>query len=104
MDMLRNMLGNNEFSFLQLDESKHLPSPLCEKLEISKDLSTFLRPVALPPYMSAWELDVTNGSVPDYSLELVGGKSFFFYLGFTDRECCLFGFNVAFNIFSVISR
>ena len=60
-----------KFSFHQLDESKHLPSPLCEKMEISKDFSSFLRPVALPPYMSAWELDVTNGSVPDYSLELV---------------------------------
>ena len=54
-----------------MDENRHLPSPLCEKFEISKDLSLFSKPAVLPAYMSAWELDVTNGSVRDYSLELV---------------------------------
>ncbi|XP_052280965.1 uncharacterized protein LOC127878479 [Dreissena polymorpha] len=62
----------------KLGEDKHLPSPLCEKQEVTRNprevthnpLEVPLCSVLLPPYMSAWNVDSFGSSLNDYSLEL----------------------------------
>ncbi|XP_060575335.1 uncharacterized protein LOC132732834 isoform X2 [Ruditapes philippinarum] len=59
----------------RLNEDKTLPSPFCEKLELSTDVNIInRRSVLLPTYMSAWDFEVSNGSLQDYSLELLKNR------------------------------
>ncbi|XP_053398172.1 inositol 1,4,5-triphosphate receptor associated 2-like [Mercenaria mercenaria] len=59
----------------RLNEDKNLPSPFCEKLELSTDVNYLnRRSVLLPTYMSAWDFEVSNGSLQDYSLELLKNR------------------------------
>ncbi|WAR08164.1 KASH5-like protein, partial [Mya arenaria] len=58
----------------RLNEDRHLPSPLCEKVELSHSTRLTGRSALLPTYMSAWEMDVSGSSMQDYSLEMLKSR------------------------------
>ncbi|KAL4233552.1 hypothetical protein ACF0H5_008232 [Mactra antiquata] len=55
----------------RLNEDKSLPSPFCEKFELSHDVTDYKQSVLLPPYMSAWDLEFTDNSQLDVSMEML---------------------------------
>ena len=60
----KNMMKKSVFVLFQLYESKHLPSPLCERFEDP----IFTQPSVSPACKSTWELDFTTDSVKNYQM------------------------------------